>query len=57
MLEGSVHIAGGNGAGNAGVIAIVDIIRANRVASILRDLFIFILPSPFSVDSFSIEQI
>jgi hypothetical protein len=48
-LNGSVHIAGGNGAcANAGAIVIVDIIRANRVASILRDMFIFILPSPFS---------
>jgi hypothetical protein len=49
MLDGSSHIAGGSdGAANAGAIVIVDIIRANRVASILRDMFIFILPSPFS---------
>jgi hypothetical protein len=48
MLVGSSHIAGGNGAVKAGAIVIVVIIRANRVASILRDLFIFILPSPFS---------
>jgi hypothetical protein len=48
MLTGSSHIAGGNGAVKAGAIVIVDIIRANRVASILRDMFIFILPSPFS---------
>ena len=46
MLIGSSHIAGGSGAGKAGVIAIVEIISANRVASILRDLFIFY--SPFS---------
>jgi hypothetical protein len=48
MLDGSSHIAGGNGgAANAGAIAIVDIIKANRKASILRDFFIFVLHSPF----------
>jgi glutaminase len=50
MLVGISQNAGGSGAAvtNAGAIVIVDIIRANRVASILRDMFIFILPSPFS---------
>jgi hypothetical protein len=48
MLDGISHIAGGSGAVKAGAIVIVDIIRANRVANILRDMFIFILPSPFS---------
>jgi len=53
MLVGSSHIAGGSGAGavKAGATVIVVIIRANRVASILRDLFIFYSPFSFLLQS------